>query len=197
MNSDGLKIPSSSECPVDVFNINTCRKLYPLFQRHGITPNGLTIISFIFGLAACMATMRKYYILAGPLFLISYFFDCCDGNYARTFNLQSQFGDTLDHVTDFIVYLLLLYILYTQSHYTLIGIFIGLILALKPQLMFQECIYGSKVNNGTLGAYHVAIKWLGLTREQCEIGIQHTKYYGAGTANLLIALGLMSLSFTT
>ena len=35
---------------------------------------------------------------------MSYFFDCADGLYARTYNMTTQFGDIYDHSTDVIVF---------------------------------------------------------------------------------------------
>ena len=53
---------------------------------------------------------RQYHL--GVLFLIlTFLFGCTDGSYAREYNMETYFGDLLDHYTDYIFWLWLLYLL--------------------------------------------------------------------------------------
>lgn len=38
------------------------------------------------------------YKIGTILYYIGYFFDCMDGNYARTYKMTSDFGDKYDHI---------------------------------------------------------------------------------------------------
>ena len=49
-----------------------------------------------------LATKLKYiyveqFQIGAILYYIGYFFDCMDGNYARTYKMTSNFGDKYDH----------------------------------------------------------------------------------------------------
>ena len=43
---------------------------------------------------------------------LSYFFDCMDGNFARTYKMQTKFGDYYDHIKDVIIMLIFALILF-------------------------------------------------------------------------------------
>ena len=58
---------------------------------------------------------KDYRTLAGLFYIINYFFDCVDGNYARKYNLVSKIGDLLDHLTDIIVSIIILCIMYKKN----------------------------------------------------------------------------------
>jgi len=72
---------------------------------HFITPNRLTILSFL--LAVMSATLiviggHGVLIAAGIILQIAYIIDCMDGQLARYRNVSSTFGSFLDKWSDFI-----------------------------------------------------------------------------------------------
>lgn len=75
-------------------------------QRFGITPNMVTIVSFLFALAAALlfafaAPGREWLLLAGGAAVaINAILDGLDGRLARLTNTSSKRGDYLDHVVD-------------------------------------------------------------------------------------------------
>lgn len=76
-----------------------------------ITPNGLTYISFIIGLAAAGAFAMgtpKYVFWGGVLIQLASIVDCADGMLARAKDKCSNFGRHLDlfldRITDFIIF---------------------------------------------------------------------------------------------
>jgi len=63
-------------------------------------PNLLTLTSFLTASAAIAAVLHHRRILAAGLWVVAYFFDCADGNYARRYDSTTKLGDLLDHVGD-------------------------------------------------------------------------------------------------
>jgi len=77
-----------------------------------VTPNQLTVCSFLFGLAAGFAYLggtSLLFVLGGVLVMISTVFDCADGMLARAKNMTSRYGAYLDifldRIADFVVLL--------------------------------------------------------------------------------------------
>jgi phosphatidylglycerophosphate synthase len=71
-----------------------------------VTPNGLTYISFLLGLAAAALFSLgepSYFLAAGMLVQLSSIVDCADGMLARSKNMCSQFGAHLDIFLDRII----------------------------------------------------------------------------------------------
>lgn len=79
--------------------------LVDFLHRLGLTPNGVTLLSFFTGIlaAATFLLVRETMfgnIIAGFLLLLSGMFDGLDGALARRFAQQSRFGGFLDSVLD-------------------------------------------------------------------------------------------------
>ena len=89
-------------------------QLNPHFKKMGFTPNGITTLSLIFGILAVYFFYISNTYLAGICWFISYFFDCQDGNFARTYKMYSKFGDLYDHISDAVILLSLAYVFYKK-----------------------------------------------------------------------------------
>ncbi len=87
-------------------------KLLPLFRSWSFTPNILTTFSLI---TMALATYFLFVDTRVSAFLLvaSYLFDCCDGMFARKYNMCSPFGMAYDATKDGIMnstfYFLLIY----------------------------------------------------------------------------------------
>ena len=71
-----------------------------------VTPNQVTIISLILGIASAAFFSHgahTYTIIAGLFYFISTVFDQCDGEVARYKQMTSDFGKTFDIIVDSIV----------------------------------------------------------------------------------------------
>ena len=111
MSDNIFKIALKYLHPLDVgFSINAYKSL-PFFKKMELTPNDLTGMSIIFGLLSVIFLYRKNPYLASVCSIISYFFDTADGIYARKYNMVTQFGDYLDHISDIIQYIIYIGIL--------------------------------------------------------------------------------------
>ena len=106
------KIPPELEHPIDNLNINIGAILSPYFKKLNFTPNTLTTISLITGLLSVYCYTQQNYIYSAILFYISYMFDCFDGYYARRYNMTSKFGDIYDHIANYVVISLILWVIY-------------------------------------------------------------------------------------
>ena len=77
-----------------------------LLVKTSVTPNQVTIISLILGIASAAFFSHgahTYTIIAGLFYFISTVFDQCDGEVARYKQMTSDFGKTFDIIVDSIV----------------------------------------------------------------------------------------------
>jgi phosphatidylglycerophosphate synthase len=77
-----------------------------LLVKTPVTPNQVTIISLILGIASAAFFSHgahTYTIIAGLFYFISTVFDQCDGEVARYKQMTSDFGKTFDIIVDSIV----------------------------------------------------------------------------------------------
>jgi len=94
------KITCECENPLDNILINISDYMCPYAKKYNFTPNILTTISLIFCGISALLLLNNYYVLAAFTYLISYYFDCMDGHFARKYNMTSYFGDLYDHISD-------------------------------------------------------------------------------------------------
>lgn len=81
-------------------------RLSALWCRLGITPNQITIVNILVGLAACgIVALGTYpaFAAAGALMFVQVILDSCDGEVARLRFLSSKFGMWLDNVSDDVI----------------------------------------------------------------------------------------------
>jgi phosphatidylglycerophosphate synthase len=105
------KIPDEHECPVDVGFNKLAEALSPTFKKLHFTPNGITTLSLIFGLMAAWFLWKGRVWLFAISYIISFFFDCMDGHYARKYKMTSKFGDWYDHIKDWSVFIILIVVI--------------------------------------------------------------------------------------
>ena len=106
------KIPGKLDNFIDDTLITIIDTIQPYFYKLGFIPNTLTTISLICWLFALYFFINDgvYYTLYAVLFMIlSYFFDCFDGHFARSYNMVTKFGDYYDHISDVSKVILLIY----------------------------------------------------------------------------------------
>jgi phosphatidylglycerophosphate synthase len=116
----GRKIPGHYEHPIDDVLIHFVEHaLNPTFYSMGFTPNLLTTISLALGIFAAVAVWYNKYFIGATLFIISYVFDCADGNFARRYGMVTEFGDWYDHVSDVLKVLLLMCAIWFKKEITI------------------------------------------------------------------------------
>jgi len=117
----------------DQFFPKIANKILPyILPYNWITPNLITIISFIIYTFACLSLFLEFpfHLLISALLLpIAYIGDCLDGQLARTKKNFSELGNYLDKVLDMLkIYIItgsLSYAVFLQSH-NILHIYLGL-----------------------------------------------------------------------
>ena len=71
-----------------------------VFARMGLTPNQLTLISLLFGIAAAISYAFQHVYLGATMLLLSGLFDFIDGGVARINHRSSTFGAAIDWIID-------------------------------------------------------------------------------------------------
>ncbi len=74
--------------------------IIPLLEKTGVTPNGLTIIGFLFTVVIAIILALGYFITGGVLLIFAALFDTLDGALARQTGQSSKFGAFLDSTMD-------------------------------------------------------------------------------------------------
>jgi len=108
------KVPSELNNPIDNIFVNIGEYLSPFFKKLNFTPNILTTISFASGLLSSYFYIKNKYLFSGIFILLDVFFDDFDGYYARKYDMVTKFGDWYDHITDLIVFILILFLIFKK-----------------------------------------------------------------------------------
>ncbi len=80
--------------------IHVIDPLAKVFARAGLTPNQITFISLLFGIASALLYAYQHVYLAAAALLLSGLFDFIDGGVARINNKSSKFGAAIDWIVD-------------------------------------------------------------------------------------------------
>jgi phosphatidylglycerophosphate synthase len=194
----GNKLPSHYENPFDNVCLYFAEKVSPFFYHMGATPNIITTFSVI---SAAMAVWNVYTGEAKTAFafwaLLSYFFDCLDGYFARKYGLCSKFGDYYDHLSDWAYCIALIYVSLGLRGFTefgerykilIYGALIFVSIATTVHMGLQELVYkkhtGGDDESPTLNVFAVLSKWC--CADNVHDWITRTRWLGVGTLNLLV-----------
>jgi phosphatidylglycerophosphate synthase len=193
------KLPRELENPIDSFLVDIADIIQPFFKYLEFTPNGITTLSLVLALYAAYKILKRELKLAAILLFIAYFFDGMDGNFARTYNMCSKFGDYYDHLSDlFKIILIPLAVYYINPmkgiKFTIIS-FILLLLA-GVQMSCQELYYNTNNNvKNKSESLNVLNKFLcPAMPSNVKEYLKYTRYFGCGTANLIISLMIYYLN---
>ena len=191
------KIHPKYEDLIDNKLIELSEILSPYFKKLNMSANNITTLSFIFGLLSIYFLYYDFYEYSVITYFISYFFDVMDGYYARKYKITSDFGDLYDHIKDFIVGVILFYILmykvyyknpnYIKSYLLILFIFFML---MNYYLGCQENIYNKKNDYIGVLEYH---KFLCKKNPKKQIKI--FKYTGTGTFISVMCLLIYNIKF--
>lgn len=194
-NKIGRKVDDTLENPIDLILVNITSVLNPYYKSLHFTPNILTTFSLIISLLGLYLHYKGYYIVGGILYFIGYYFDCADGNFARTYNISTIWGDYYDHISDLIKFSIFIYLLYSYrlSRNTNIFIIIVISILLISTALFigcQEKIYSYTNNNKNNSSDSLLF-----LKKICsnDNAIYYYKYGSTGTLQLFCSILLMFL----
>lgn len=187
---DGRKLNSSYENPIDNILINICNYIGKILSRYPFfTPNVFTTLSLIIALLGTYYVYKKSYKIGALLIFLGYFFDCLDGNFARSYNMVSDFGDKYDHIADSIKFIILIFVLLFSK------------LKKNTKILFIV-IY---ITSGLLAMMHLGCQEqhssqktvLDYLQFLCskKTNIIWTRYFGGGTHMFLICLFIYNITY--
>ena len=188
------KINHEYENSFDNILIDACEKIAPSFKKINFTPNDITSLSNISMCITLLLLLQLKYYWAGLFLILSYFFDCLDGCFARTYNQVTEFGDKYDHYSDIIKnvsFLLLLYTINPTKFMNVLPIIIIFFILAMMHLGCQELLY-NKEESGTLSYNKLLCSVKDKTNiEKIKEELLKTKYFGCGTYYLILFLILV------
>ena len=185
------KISSNYDNFFDNFINNLSIMLIKFFRILNFTPNYLTTIGNIFGILCIVCLLYKKYYLAVIFYLMRYLFDAMDGLYARTYNMETKFGDNYDHISDYIFFTLTSLIFLLKIDFTYNFAFkIFYIMLSITSAMHLGCIENYFINTKNSN------KHLPLLKILCpkKISIHFIKYFGPGTFIIFVCVSLLFLT---
>jgi len=184
----GRKIDLKYESIIDRILLNINDYMNPIYKKLHFTPNILTTLSLVITLIGLYIYTKNYIILGAILYFIGYYFDCADGNFARKYNLQTQFGDYYDHGSDLFKIIILIYVFYNleikvKTKQIIFSMFIILGILSNVHLGCQEHIYNKPEESSSLS----------LLKKLCYNPdyIVYTRFFGPGTSHFFIMIVLI------
>jgi phosphatidylglycerophosphate synthase len=186
------KISAVYENPIDDLLLSLCDYITPICFSLSLTPNHITALSLLIGFASAYYIYQKDFKTGAILFGLSYFLDCLDGHYARAYNMETEFGDWFDHISDAAKSIAIIYALYKVNSDKLKKYYIYLVFFLIIQTMHLGC--QEKIAATTKSSSIAFSKILCVAHNGIDM-IKYTKYFGCGTMNLI--LGLFIYNFGT
>ena len=187
------KIPFSFEGPFDIAFITIAEKLNPLFKKLNFTPNGITTLSVIFKLITLYSFYyNKYYISAISL-LLAYLFDCCDGSYARKYNMESVFGDLYDHINDLLFGLTLFFlIIFKDIPKKIKYSFLTMLFVLVIGFIFYVMCSESYINENKIKKFS-SLDLFNFFKGNTKQCLKISKYLSSGTLIIFIVIFMITL----
>ena len=188
MSNHLFKINLKHLHPIDVGMYYNAYNISSTLKKYNVTPNNITTLCAFYGILSCYSLYNGYKYTAIFLSIVSYFFDVCDGIYARKYNMVTEFGDYYDHFTDLIQYVVYIGILI--KNYNLLNnhkLCIALIIQLILTSIYVGCIEQIYTNK--------SLNSLSLFRKSCIIDahkhINKLKYIS--NVNLLIIIYIITI----
>ena len=185
------KLPYYLDNPIDNLLIYISESSKHIFYYLYFTPNMITSLALITSTLGINEFIHSNYIVSCLLFNLSYFFDCLDGHYARSYNMVTVFGDYYDHLSDLFKFFGLLITSYYINYCKFQNLMLFLpflIITMLLQLSCQEAYYSqySNTNAPTLKI----LKYICPASNNIELqGIMKvTRYFGTGTLNVIFSL---------
>lgn len=191
------KLPRDLENPIDNYLIDLCEYFNPFFKKLKFTPNTLTTLSLFTGLFSLIFYLDNSYIISAIFLFISYWFDCTDGNFARTYNMVSKFGDYYDHVKDIFIYFSIFGLFLFDTNVNLIIkyfyfiVIVFLFILMSIHMSCQEDYY--KYQNQPISE---TLDYMKSFHNNIDASyLKYTRYFGCGTFYSITSLLIFLLSF--
>jgi len=139
------------------FNRPISRRITRLLLQFPISPSLWTISIFVLPLIACVCFVRGDYVsvvIGAGIFQAFSILDGCDGEIARAKNLESKFGERLDHFCDFLASLLYVLALGLGLHRLSEGIICAVLITANELLLRAGKSEMSVVSSALHGSFY-------------------------------------------
>lgn len=189
---DGRKIDRSMENPIDNILIDISYHVGQAIKHIPyMSPNVITSLSLIVSLYAVYKIFNGFYMIGGILFFFGYFLDCLDGNFARSNNMVTDFGDYYDHISDSVKII------------ALIAVILVLKIKVKTKALFSFCLifltYLSfiQLDCQEKNSNTQKTDTLNVLNGLCpnKKYIHKSRYFGTGTFNFIICMFIVNIGF--
>ena len=193
----GFKSKIQYENPLDLLFYKIGDIISPIFYALNLTANHLTIIGLLLGLLSLYYLYVNNLLLFGILWMLSFFFDCIDGGYARKYKMVSEYGDMLDTVSDYIKIILLIFVVYKKYNFKEIlnnkkGHVLIIVLLLINGYFQVGCLEAmnptSIKNSKYILSHSNANKCLFKNKKYIDIFLRLGKYFGNGVLAAFIVV---------
>ncbi len=189
------KLPPELDNPIENIFVELGDHLSEYFRAIYLTPNDLTSVSFITGIYSVYLFTQKKYITSAIFYMISFAFDCFDGNYARKYNMTTKFGDYYDHISDWIINGAIIFLIikkYLKLQNNNLKKYVPLALIPITILMSihfgcQEKYYNGDSEKNEFLAYSKPMCPVD-NRDELEKTLKFSRFFGPGTFTLSICL---------
>lgn len=203
MNSRELsnKLPKQYENPVDYVFEDISYQFGPILYKMNFTPNIITTFALITGIITIHQLYNNYFITAAIFHILTYFFDCLDGNFARRYNMETKIGDIYDHTRDTLYSIAIIYILYKKNNHTrrntVIIYSIFAVLSIMTIIQFG-CTekYIKQTRKDLLGSDTLSIFSRFCYDKPYKL-FQTLRFFSSGTLIIAVTIFIISLHFTT
>ena len=169
----------------------------PSIAKMGISPTVMNFFGFFVGIIGItLIAFGDYWsrVLGAGILILSYIFDCVDGQLARGFKLTNGFGalldTTLDSIKESLIFFALAWTYYLQTHDKYIFLYLAALLFLQRMfgrtLPWYQLSFGQKVEEIKKDALSHLPKLMRLPAYFFSEG------YRSGTIWLIIFLGVVT-----
>lgn len=176
------KLARSLENPIDDVIINMANNSDSIYRYFGVGPNFITSLSLFFGILTAYLISIGNTRIAALTYIISYYYDCMDGNYARKYNMVTEFGGYYDHFSDMFkicIIFMALYYLKPEKFWKILPIIIIFFILSNIHLGCQEKVADLKYDQFLLDDLRILCPDPSM--------IKYTRWFGVGTVTLVIA----------
>lgn len=191
----GRKVDASIENPIDNIMINISEWLSPYFRKMNYTPNGITTVSLIFGIASLYNLYHHNVYQFAIYFILAHLFDCMDGYYARKYHMVSDTGDKYDHIKDLIIVISFVLIMYKQYNVTDFPVLLLVVCVMAVlSIMSVNChekITHKDHKSDTLKVFDFVTP----DKEKCLTYTNYLKYFGPGTLVLVVVAAVIYIEW--
>lgn len=172
---------------IDNVLYDSSKYIAPIFRKLNFTANNITTLSNICMCITILLLLHTKYYWACLFIILTYYFDCLDGFFARTYKQASSFGEKYDHYSDLcktIALLSTLYYINSTKFFKVMPIFI-----IFSVMTFTYCGCVDKINNDNILFSSYTKQLCPITdinnKDEVNYYMNIVKNFGPGMVNIL------------